>query len=201
MLMASRMGLKITSQNSDLALIPYLMLSLQLPPQFERKMTATYPEERVYIQKLCELKVGAHPADHYFHKVLEHLLPMRMKILGALREENKKRYIWSHSWMKFSQPNGTPFYFNMFSKEKSDFLPLEAKSVMLKTSLFLNKYTKPEQLTETALQGLNDEINHIYEKTKDSTQKMKELMALVSPISKDGNSIKKFNFSEIKIKP
>lgn len=180
MLMASRLGIKITNEDSDLSWIPYLALSLQTPPKFQKKMSAANTDQRILVHKLCSLKPGSHPADRYFKKLIEHYLHTRSIILGALTEENKKKYIWSHSWMKFSQPNGGFFYFNMYSKEKADLLPSDAKALFQKFVLVQKKYSGDEKLKDYALQGLNAEINQVIMK-KNSNEMSKDIFTVIPP--------------------
>src|SRR5688572_30577729 len=91
MLMGARFGIKIHGDDSDLAWIPYMLLTTQLPPVFEKQLIASTHKDKI-IQKLCYLKFGEHPGDHYFRKMIDSYTARREHACSTMTPEEIKRY-------------------------------------------------------------------------------------------------------------
>lgn len=177
MLMASRLGIKVTNESSDLAWIPYLVLAVKLPSDFEKKMEAVSTQDKVVKEKLCHLKEGSHPADRYFKIVIENYIPRRQKVVSSLTEANLRKYVWSHSWLKFRHESGNQYYFNMQTKEKADLMPADAKSLQQKLAAVQKKLIEVGSIKDEneRIDELDHEIGEIIRREKESLGKIPSL--------------------------
>lgn len=201
MLMASRLGLKITNDYADLSWIPYIVLATKLPSDFEKNINTTASKEKV-IQRLCYLKAGDHPGDKYFKELINHYILRRSIILKGLTEENRKKFFKSHSWVKFRYESSNTYFLNMTTKEKVDFLPSTVKILLNRFCQIEKKLIKgfevPEgEVAETLSKELNNviqEMGEISERDNDkNTPRHQSTKGMLSPVS-DHNTSKPLNF-------
>lgn len=180
MLIASRYGMKIHGDDSDLAWIPYLVLTTSLPPAFDKNLRATTHKDKI-IQRLCYMKFGEHPGDYYFSKVIEKYSAKRSENISKMTSDEVKSYKSCRSWLKFKyDASGLMFFFNMLTKEKSEFLPSYVKTNLQK---FVDKEKQAAISLVTALLEEHDarevtkeeekasEVLHLFSETNEEPLK------------------------------
>lgn len=132
--MANRLGLQVhNGEESDLAWIAYLALTVKLPESKETNLSITSPKAN-RLQKMCSMKYGEHPGDKYFKTLLLYQ-QMRRKILSEYMSlEDHVQYIKAQSWAKLRGDNGGIYYYNFSTKQKASMLPGDQKEILSKAS-------------------------------------------------------------------
>lgn len=131
-LMANRLGLKI-AEYSDLTWIPYFHLISKLPSNSDINPNSLSKDK--LLLKIAYLPTGDHPGDNYFYSLLNYHKAKRQIILDNISPDQRTQFIKAQSWIKMKNDHGLTYYFNFFSKQKSDDLPSELKESFTKISL------------------------------------------------------------------
>lgn len=109
--MAKRLGINQT-KDPDLMWIPYHQLSISIPNQ-------NVPITQDSVQNACTLKLGDHPGDVYFLYLLEKANNQKQELVKSLTNEEFTNYLSEKSWLPFKKQDGSVYYYNFYTSEKS----------------------------------------------------------------------------------